>query len=65
MFIICDELGKQKKLPANRWINWRGLEDILVGDFFMCGRDVNREASLNDEQVLRWTKKFMLSQSEA
>jgi hypothetical protein len=62
--LVCDEEGKQRGLPLNRWVVPYG---VIMGDFFLCRTEPGGlwELSLTDEQITRWTQKFALSQSKA
>ena len=61
--IICDEEGKVRQKPLNRAI--RGdddkIEEIIAGDFFICGLDEEGDfRSLNDEEINEYLRVFKL-----
>lgn len=60
--IICNNEGKLLGLPPNRALRDEKGEiyDIIVGTFFICGTPPDSEsfASLTDEQVDYWLKRF-------
>lgn len=35
--LVCNEEGKIRKLPANRWVVTPGGIDLIFGTFFFCG----------------------------
>lgn len=55
-FILCNEEGKQKGLPANRRL--AGGADILVGNFFVIGADKEDPRSLTDEEIQKYLARF-------
>ncbi len=66
--LVCNDEGKLLGLPLNRAL--RGEEtgevyDIICGTFFLCAAppDSDSFASLNDEQIVRYTEKFSVPES--
>lgn len=67
--IFCDENGRMKDLPKNRWIIPESLSpggiDVIRGDFFLSKIDEEGAGiSLTDSDISRWSAKFALSQSK-
>ena len=60
--LICNEEGKLLGLPLNRALRDENGEiyDAIAGTFFICGAPADSEnfASLTDEQVDYWLKRF-------
>ena len=60
--LICNDEGKLLNLPLNRALRDEEGEiyDIIAGTFFVCGAPPDSEsfASLTDEQVDYWLKRF-------
>lgn len=56
--LVCNEEGKLLGLPMNRQLKETG--DIIHGTFFLCAAppDGERFASLSDEQIERYTRRF-------
>ena len=56
--LICNDEGKINGLPMNRRI--REIDDSIHGTFFLCAEPVDSErfASLSDEQIERYSKRF-------
>ncbi len=45
---VVNEEGKINGMQPNRWL---GSDDIICGDFFICGDSAEDFCSLNDEQI--------------
>ena len=60
--LICNDEGKLLGLPLNRALRDEKGEiyDVIAGTFFICGAPPDSEsfASLTDEQVDYWLKRF-------
>ena len=60
--LICNDEGKLLGLPLNRALRDEEGEiyDVIAGTFFICGAPPDSEsfASLTDEQVDYWLKRF-------
>ena len=60
--LICNDEGKLLNLPLNRALRDEKGEiyDVIAGPFFVCGAPPDSEsfASLTDEQVDYWLKRF-------
>lgn len=58
--IICNEEGKNLKLPLNRAIKDKDgkIIDIIAGDFFICDCSGENFKSLSDEQIQRYAMLF-------
>ncbi len=58
--LICNEEGKLMGLqPCRGLFDSEGhLQDILVGNFFLCGEDGENFASLSPAQIETYTAKF-------
>lgn len=38
--MVCNEEGKLRAdFKPNRYVTWKGLIDVICGDFFYCGTD--------------------------
>lgn len=60
--LVCNEEGKLKELEPNRVIYRDGeLIDVVVGAFFICGIDDERNfASLTEEKIQYYKEVFAL-----
>ena len=60
--LICNDEGKLMRLPPNRALFDKdgNIVDIIVGTFFLCSAPADSEnfASLTDEQIEKYTKRF-------
>ena len=60
MAVVCNEEGKNLGLPFNRpLLDEHGLPyDIICGTFFVAGLGAEDFASLTDEQIDYWLRRF-------
>jgi len=60
--LICNDDGKLLRLPLNRALfdEQGNIYDIIAGTFFICSAppDSNSFASLTDEQIEKYKKRF-------
>lgn len=57
IMLICNEEGKLKGLPGNRYI--RELDDVIVGIFLICRyNDEGEVISLTDKDISHYSKIF-------
>ncbi len=66
--LVCNDEGKLLGLPLNRALHYEDtgkIYDIICGTFFLCAApsDSDSFASLNDEQVAKYTEKFSIPES--
>lgn len=59
--IVCDEEGKLKNKPYNRFYWYDGnIVDVICGSFFIVGVDGCEFCGLTNEQIDRYMNEFMI-----
>ena len=58
--LICNEEGKIKQLPLNRFIDY----DIIAGTFFIAGHRDEETISLSRKQIKKYKEIFKLSKHQ-
>lgn len=58
--LICNEEGKIKQLPLNRFIDY----DIIAGTFFIAGHIDEEAISLSRKQIKKYKEIFKLSKHQ-
>ena len=58
--LVCNDEGRLLALPLNRALRDENgsVYDIICGDFFLCGTSGENFASLQDDQITRYMKRF-------
>lgn len=56
--LVCNDAGKLANLTPNRILKIGNSNDVIRGDFFICGWSGDEFCDISDEDVEKYTKMF-------